>query len=164
MVMDGTKVWDFLSTSPEQTIWLGRRLGRRLVAGSIVCLFGELGAGKTTMVKGIAKGLGVSSVSEVISPSFVLVRCYEGRLPLYHFDLFRLKDVSQIYDIGCDEMFYSSGVSVIEWPQRLRGIMPPSYLKIELRRQEKGLRRIRLSATSGEYSAILKSLYADIRH
>ena len=123
------------SHSERETINLGRHLVHLLAAGDIVCLFGALGAGKTVLVKGMARGLGINS-SRVISPSFVLMREYPARVksktvPFYHFDLYRLTQMKQILDLGYEEYLFGSGISVIEWAERMAGFMPREFLKIK---------------------------------
>ena len=107
-----------LSTHMEKTVQLGKRLGKLLQGGEVLGLVGDLGAGKTTFVKGIAEGLGVSQKHPVNSPSFVLVREYEGRLPLYHFDAHRLTGEGDLLrleqEIGIEEYLFGKGVSVLE--------------------------------------------------
>jgi tRNA threonylcarbamoyladenosine biosynthesis protein TsaE len=107
-----------ISQSEAETAAAGRDLARRLEAGSVVLLAGDLGAGKTVFVKGLAEGLGIDP-DEVSSPTFTLVQEYRGgRLPLYHVDLYRLRSI-EVDDLGLDEMAWSGGVVAIEWPDRL---------------------------------------------
>ena len=146
-----------LSYSPAQTIKLGEKIGRLLKKGDIVCLFGMLGSGKTVLVKGLAKGAGVD-LREVISPSFVIIREYAGRFALYHFDLYRLDGLKDIADLGYEEYFYGAGVSVIEWADRLKKIMPPQYLKIELEVKGKKQRLIKFSAVGKDYSKLIRKI------
>ena len=126
------KTITFKSVSVGETITFGERLGRLLAPGDVIALVGELGAGKTAMVKGIAQGLGVKDKRAVKSPTFSLVHRYEGRIPLYHFDAYRLKDAQEMLDIGSDEIVYGNGVSVIEWADRVTECLPESYLKITI--------------------------------
>lgn len=105
---------EFISYSFENTLEIGARISALLHAGDVVELVGELGAGKTALTKGIAKGLGVSD--EVTSPTYTLMNSYEdGRLPLYHFDLYRLRGEEELNELGLDEFLYGNGVCVIEW-------------------------------------------------
>src|SRR3990167_3061167 len=108
------KAINVLSKSTDQTLELGEKLARHLRKGDILCLGGELGSGKTIFIKGIAQGLKISP-AKVHSPTFVLMNAYEGKLPLYHFDLYRLEGVREISTIGYEEFLYGDGVSVIEW-------------------------------------------------
>lgn len=121
----------FISKSVKDTIKLGKVLSDKLGKGDIVCLFGNLGSGKTVLAKGIAEGLGIKK-AEVISPTFVLMRQYDSRIPLTHFDLYRLEDPEDVFFLGYEEYFYGEGVTVIEWADRLKYLLPHEYLKVEL--------------------------------
>lgn len=110
----------------------GARLAKGMKAGDVVALIGNLGAGKTVFTKGIAKGLGVRDVRYVNSPTFVIIKEYKGRLPLYHFDLYRL-DTSNILDSeNFEEYFYGNGVTVIEWADKIRRLLPQKYIEVKL--------------------------------
>lgn len=117
--------------TPDETQMLGERLAAQCKGGEIVCLSGNLGSGKTTLVKGIARGLKIDP-NTVNSPTFVIMNVYDGRLPLYHFDFYRLEDPKEIGGIGYDEFLYGNGVAVIEWSERFGTLMPPEYLSIDL--------------------------------
>ncbi len=108
----------FNTQSEKDTVRLGKAIGGKLKKGSIICLQGELGSGKTHFTKGIASGLGVEDI--VSSPTFTIMNEYSGRLPLYHFDVYRI-DADEFLDIGLDEYLYGDGVSVVEWADRLDG-------------------------------------------
>ena len=133
------------TSSAKETFALGERLGREAVAGSVLCLDGDLGVGKTVFTQGFAHGLGVSDY--VNSPTFTIVKEYEGRLPLYHFDMYRLGEESELLEIGYEDYFYGKGVCVIEWPERAAGLIPEEadWLRIT-KEPEKGFdyRRIEL--------------------
>jgi tRNA threonylcarbamoyladenosine biosynthesis protein TsaE len=153
-----------LSRSVQDTLKLGRKISRHLKRGDIICLFGELGSGKTVLTKGIVEGLG-GERNKVISPSFVLIRRYVNKkLPLYHFDLYRLNSEKDIIGLGYEEYFYDEAVSVIEWADRLRHLLPKEYLKIKLRVLKGGKRGINVTHLGKRYEKIIKLLYADIRH
>lgn len=143
-----------ISNGPGETLAFGKRLAKRLKRKDIVCLFGDLGSGKTTLVKGIASGLGINP-AKVNSPTFVLMNIYEGRLPLFHFDLYRLESIQGISSIGYDEFLYGDGISVIEWADHLGEFLPDEYLKIELTHKKIGERAIRLSAEGGRYQKVV---------
>ncbi len=134
-----------LSKGPEETRAFGKHLAKALKKGDIICLFGDLGSGKTTLIKGIAEGLNIDP-KKVNSPTFVLMNIYQGRLPLFHFDLYRLEDLYGIRSIGYDEFLYGDGISVIEWADRLGEFLPEEYLKIEMEHKKLDERVIRLSA------------------
>jgi tRNA threonylcarbamoyladenosine biosynthesis protein TsaE len=131
-----------VSQSTVDTQALGAQLGGLLEAGDIVCLYGELGSGKTVLSKGIARGLGVADEERVRSPSFVLIHCYQGRVPMYHVDLYRLDGPTDLADIGLRECFAGDGVAVIEWADKLDALLPAVRLDIVLAHQEEQTRLI----------------------
>ncbi len=116
---------ELITHSPEQTRALAAAVGRLCLAGGVLGLCGTLGAGKTCFVPGLAAGIGVPTATRVVSPTFVLMRRYEGRLTLYHFDGYRLHDGAEMEAIGCAETFDSGGVSVVEWADHVADCMPP---------------------------------------
>jgi len=124
---------EFISRSPQETMEFGERLARQLRPGDCLALVGELGAGKTTLVKGIARGLGIPE-DEVLSPTFILVREYRaGRLPLFHIDAYRIAKPEELREIGLEEYLLSEeGISVIEWADRVREIIPAGCIEIKL--------------------------------
>ena len=146
------------SSQTSETIVLARRLARSLKKGDILCLKGELGSGKTTFVKGVAEGFKVLS-EKVSSPTFVLLNIYKGRLPIYHFDLYRLEDEELVRGIGCEEFFYADGVSLIEWSERLKTLRPEEYLLVRLRHQGEDKRKIEFEARGKRYEALLKNAF-----
>ena len=105
--------------SREETQLFGKKFGRMLKHGDIVLLFGELGSGKTTLTQGILLGLGLNKDEYVRSPTFTLINEYEGSLPIYHIDLYRLETFGEVESLGLDEIFYGPGVAIIEWAERL---------------------------------------------
>src|SRR5215469_12097800 len=110
----------------------GRRLGQRLWPGVVVALIGELGAGKTQLTRAIAEGLGIADNRIVTSPTFVLIQEYEARLPIYHFDAYRLRSEGEFFDLGAHEYFDGDGVCLIEWADRVPGCLPRERLSIRL--------------------------------
>ena len=132
-----------LCPTREDTQALGRRLAGSLRAGDVVLLTGEMGAGKSELARGVARGLGVASA--VPSPSFTILNVYdEGRVPLYHFDWYRIGDVSELTDMGLDEYIGGDGVCLIEWHERAPELLPDACLEAVLRPQADGSRRITL--------------------
>lgn len=109
---------------------LGHKLGEILESGDVVCLTGDLGAGKTTLTKSIAVGLGIDDY--VTSPSYTIVNEYDGRLPLYHFDVYRINDVEEMYELGYEEYFFGSGVCIIEWAGMVEDLLPEKRIWIEI--------------------------------
>jgi tRNA threonylcarbamoyladenosine biosynthesis protein TsaE len=117
----------------EDTNEFGIRLGKTLKKGDILCLNGDLGAGKTTLTKSIGKGLGVEEY--ITSPTFALINQYSGRIPVYHFDVYRLENADELYDLGFDEYFYGNGVCIIEWADKIERMIPQDRIVIDI---EKG--------------------------
>lgn len=123
----------YQSESPEETYEIGRRLGSEAAPGSVYALVGDLGAGKTIFTKGFAAGLGISDT--ITSPTFTIMQVYEGgRLPLYHFDVYRISDPEEMYEIGFDEYILGDGVSLIEWADRIPELLPKETVKITIKR------------------------------
>ncbi len=110
---------------------LGMQLADRLAPGAVIALTGDLGAGKTTFTKAVARGLGITDM--VTSPTFTIIQEYEGgRLPLYHFDVYRLEDAEELYELGYEEYFYGEGVCVIEWADRIEDFLPKDSIRIHI--------------------------------
>lgn len=122
----------FHSNSSDETIALGKKVGAKLNPGNVVGFYGELGSGKTTMIKGVCIGLGVKKQNIVKSPSFIMINEYQGRYPIYHIDLYRIKNTEEILSIGFDEYLYGNGVSLIEWAEKAEKELPDKIIKIEL--------------------------------
>ena len=133
-----------ISNSEEETKLCAKKLALVLTAGDIVLLQGDLGAGKTTFVKGLAEGFKVTA-KKVNSPTFVIMNYYKGKLPLYHFDLYRLVSSKEIDTLDFDEYFYGEGVSLIEWPERLGEYKPKDYYLVEFEHQGESKRGICIS-------------------
>ena len=125
--------WTLETHSPEETLELGRRIGRAARPGDVLALVGDLGTGKTVLAKGVAEGLGAASARDVLSPTFVLCREYlDGRLPLYHFDAYRLRGAADLEGIGASEVFGGEGLSLVEWADRAPQALPPDRLEVNL--------------------------------
>lgn len=120
-----------ISNSFEETMATGKAFAKNLKAGDIVFLEGDLGAGKTVFAKGIAQALGLDPKA-VNSPTFVIMNYYEGKFPLYHFDLYRLEDPKELKSISLDEYFYGQGISIVEWPKRLGLLAPKKFWLVHL--------------------------------
>ena len=122
-----------VSNSLKDTKSIGEKLAKLLKPGDNIALIGELGSGKTTFTKGLASGLGVKDPEYVNSPSFVLLKEYEARINLYHFDLYRIESLGDIDYIGISEYINGDGITVIEWADKMKALMPAEYLKITIR-------------------------------
>ena len=131
---------EIISNSAEETTKIGERIGQFLKPGNIIAYKGTLAAGKTTLTKGIAKSLGIEE--DVTSPTFTLVSEYYGRLPLYHFDAYRLDSAEAFFDIGAEEMMYGKGVCAIEWTENVESAIPKDAIKIEISILEPEKRKI----------------------
>ncbi len=150
---------EIASNSVKDTLSLGKKIAKSLQRGDIICLFGQFGSGKTVLTKGIASGLGISG-SQVISPSFVLIREYvNASLPLYHFDLYRLRMAKDIILLGYEEYLYDEGVVVIEWADRLKYLLPKEYLRVELQVKSRSKRLLKFKAIGARYKKILDRLH-----
>ena len=117
--------------SPEETFNAGKRLGEQAIPGQVFTLTGDLGVGKTVFTQGLAKGLGVEE--PVNSPTFTIVQVYEeGRLPFYHFDVYRIGDIEEMEEIGYDDYFFGNGVCLIEWAELIADILPEEHISIKI--------------------------------
>ncbi|MBP5282738.1 MAG: tRNA (adenosine(37)-N6)-threonylcarbamoyltransferase complex ATPase subunit type 1 TsaE [Lachnospiraceae bacterium] len=131
-------VFEFESFGPKDTADLGERLGREAQPGEVYTLIGDLGVGKTVLTQGLARGLGITDY--VNSPTFTIVQSYEeGRLPFYHFDVYRIGDIEEMEEIGYEDCFYGQGVCLIEWANLIEEILPERYVSITIEKDlEKG--------------------------
>lgn len=142
-----------LTKSAQETIEFGKDISRYLKPKDVIALVGKLGCGKTTLTKGIAEGLGVKNARYVNSPSFVLIREYTGRINLYHIDLYRLDNLSDIRTLGLEEYLYSDGVVVVEWAEKAKALLPQNYLKIQIYILDNNTREIALKAFGKRYES-----------
>ena len=140
--MQSRKPYRFVSEKPEATVRLGQSIGARLQPGAVVSLIGELGSGKTTLVKGIARSLGVEE--EVTSPSFTIMSVYQGRTVLYHVDLYRINDADELDYLGLEDVLAGRGVCVIEWGEKAEEILPEARVEVRLRMLANGAREIKV--------------------
>lgn len=123
---------EFNLRSPLIAAQFGRSLGSVCEPGDIICLGGDLGAGKTTLAQHIAVGVGIDPQEYITSPTFAIFHEYHGRLPLYHMDFYRLSNSIEVIELGLDEYFYQAGLTVIEWYEKALDILPEDYLQIDL--------------------------------
>ena len=119
---------EYISKSLADTQKIAAEFAKTLKKGDVLCMYGDLGAGKTAFVQGLAKGLGIEE--HVTSPTFTIVNEYEGIMPLYHFDVYRIADSDEMYEIGYEEYIYGDGVSVIEWCELIEDILPEKRYEI----------------------------------
>lgn len=141
--------------SLAETEAFGRRLGAALFPGAVVALIGQLGAGKTQLVRAMAQGLGIVNPDLVSSPTFVLIQEYEARLPIYHFDAYRLGSEAEFAELGVHEYFAAGGVCLIEWADKVRGVLPAEYLEARMYATGPESRRVELQAHGTRYEAMV---------
>jgi tRNA threonylcarbamoyladenosine biosynthesis protein TsaE len=151
----------YMSPSVGKTEWLGEQLGSQLTEGDIIALVGDLGGGKTWFTKGVAIGLGIDGNS-IVSPTFTLVNEYRGRYPLYHIDLYRLNNESQIMALGLDEYLSGGGVVVIEWADRWPERLPEETIRVELRMVDEHTRELAFSGRHPRALERIKDLTAKV--
>lgn len=128
-----------ISNSEAETHQIAREFANRIVPGDVICLNGNLGAGKTQFVRGFVDGFGIDSTI-VSSPTFTIINEYEGPTPVYHFDFYRLEHYGEALEIGAEEYFYGDGVCIIEWPERILELLPPDCLNITIKSTGKNKR------------------------
>ena len=150
------------TSSGEETINLGLRLGTLLNEGDIVALAGDLGSGKTWFTKGVALGLEISSDTVITSPSFSLMNEYQGRCTLFHIDVYRLENISDFLDAGLDEYLYGNGVTVMEWADRWPEVLPEGSIKVQLRILDECSREITLSGNHPKVLRMLKQIKEEV--
>ncbi len=134
----------FLSRSSSETFELGRKIGEELPVPTVVCLFGELAAGKTTFIKGLVSGAAQIDPTSVQSPTFTYLHIYEGQKRIYHFDLYRLRDIDEFLSMGFDEYFEAEGICCLEWSERIASYLPPNSLIITLEHLQGDQRLIKI--------------------
>jgi tRNA threonylcarbamoyladenosine biosynthesis protein TsaE len=144
-----------ITTSPTQTRRLGKNLARKLHQGSLVALCGSLGSGKTTMIKGICQGLGIKEL--VRSPCFVIMTQYQAKLPVYHFDLYRLKSPEELHTIGYEEYFYGDGICLVEWAEKARNFLPDERIEVYLKIVSNSEREIEINEVKTKTQKKIKS-------
>ncbi|MCR2823578.1 tRNA (adenosine(37)-N6)-threonylcarbamoyltransferase complex ATPase subunit type 1 TsaE [Lederbergia panacisoli] len=146
---------EFTSNRPEDTYEIAKNLGKLLKKNDIILLEGDLGAGKTTFTKGLAAGLEIQK--NVNSPTFTIIKEYNGRLPLYHMDVYRVGDAFE--DLGIDEYFYNDGVTVIEWAHIIEEQLPSEHLSIFIFRDGQDKRILKFESSGARYEALCKELF-----
>lgn len=144
--------------SASETIRVGKSIGSRLLPGDVVALVGELGAGKTQLIKGLAAGMGIKNSIYVSSPSFKLINEYPGKTTFYHIDLFRLRGEKDTEELGLDDYFQSRGITAIEWADKIPSLLPEEILWIEIRYTGENLRSLEISGRGKRYEGFVKEL------
>jgi tRNA threonylcarbamoyladenosine biosynthesis protein TsaE len=121
----------YISYNENETITWGEKLSQFLEAGDVIGFFGDLGSGKTRTIRGICQGFGCGG--EVHSPTFTIINEYQGKFPVYHFDLYRIESEQEIFDLGYEEYFYNEGICLIEWAERVQSLLPSNHIEIHLK-------------------------------
>jgi tRNA threonylcarbamoyladenosine biosynthesis protein TsaE len=159
-LITATVKFNKLTKSAEETRNWGKRLGKLLQGGDIVGLTGELGGGKTTFVRGVAEGLEVGSEAWIRSPTFTLVNEYDGRLPVYHIDLYRISSASELEELNLREYLYSDGVSLIEWFEHMPAAEVDEWLGVHFEHANENEREMTFTAYGERYNEVLNGLKA----
>jgi tRNA threonylcarbamoyladenosine biosynthesis protein TsaE len=147
-----------ISGNPEETFLIGMTIGENLDVSDVVALVGELGTGKTRLTQGIARGIGVPEGNRITSPSFTLINEYQGRMILYHFDLYRLAGIRDIEDMGYEDYLFGDGVCVIEWADKIKDLLPDQTLFISLKYLDANKRKIVISGDRKKVAKISNAL------
>jgi tRNA threonylcarbamoyladenosine biosynthesis protein TsaE len=146
------------SDSPDKTYTWGTVLGALLSRGDVVALVGELGAGKTTLTQGIVRGLGVAEVHYIGSPTFTLINEYEGRVPVYHLDFYRIEFPSEVVHLGLEEYLEGDGVSIIEWADKIEALLPEEHMMVRLEYVDHSVRTLDIMSSGAHYDELVETL------
>jgi tRNA threonylcarbamoyladenosine biosynthesis protein TsaE len=139
-----------------ETIRIGKSIGRRLLPGDVVALVGELGAGKTQLIKGLAAGAGIRNPAYISSPSFTLINEYPGKMTFYHVDLFRLGEEKEAEELGLEDYFQSKGITAIEWADKIPSLLPKELLLIRIAYTGRNRRSLEIVGKGKRYEALVK--------
>ncbi len=145
-----------ITKNPEKTKNLGKEISKIIKPGDLLAFYGELGAGKTCFIQGISLGLEIKDY--VTSPSFTIINEYQGKIPIYHFDLFRLDNAEEILELGYEEYFYGEGLTVIEWAEKIEQLLPKEHLKIDIKFKDRYERTISFISQGDRFDKFLKEL------
>jgi len=148
----------FQTKSTLETIRVGKDIGRRLLPGAVVALVGDLGAGKTQFIKGLAAGVGIRNPTYISSPSFTLIHEYPGKIPFYHVDLFRLEKVEEAESLGLEDYFLGRGVMAIEWADRIPSLLPEEMLLVSMSYIDKDRRSIEIIGKGRRYEDLVNQV------
>ena len=138
---------NFRTHAPEETQAVGKQIGEALKPGDVVALVGDLGAGKTCLAQGIARGIGIAAHEVVNSPSYTLVNEYNGNIPIFHIDLYRLKHQNEILDLGLEEYLEGDGICIVEWANRISELLPKRHIHITIAWVDESTRTIAVQRT-----------------
>ncbi len=158
----GAAIRSMITRSPEETFALGAAIGAAAAPGTVVCLFGDLGSGKTKLTQGIAAGLSVPDTYVVTSPTFTYVNEYPGRLPLYHIDLYRISSPNELADLGWEEYIWAEGVVAVEWAERAGDYLPEKRINITITITSEDERRFDITFL-GDHKTIYAALISRTR-
>ena len=154
--------------STLETIRVGKEIGSRLLPGDVLALVGELGAGKTQLIKGLAEGVGMESSAYISSPSFTLIHEYPGKIPFYHMDFFRLEREQEAEALGLEEYFQGTGITAIEWADKIPSLLPKELLFICIAIVDKNIRSLEIAGNGKHYlnlvDQIQRSEFGVVRH
>ena len=146
---------DFISHSAEQTRRLGERLGELLTGGDLLFFVGDLGSGKTCMIQGIGRGLGIET--PITSPTFTLINEYVGRFRFYHIDLYRIENVQEVFSFGLDDYLYGDGICAVEWAERADALWPQEHLLVRPRYIDENKRGFTFTAVGTHYDQLIRA-------
>jgi tRNA threonylcarbamoyladenosine biosynthesis protein TsaE len=149
----------FQTKSTLETVRIGKSIGSLLQPRDVVALVGELGAGKTQFIKGLAAGVGVGKPTYVSSPSFTLINEYPGRVPFYHIDLFRLRSEKEAEELGLDEYFQGEGVTAVEWADKIPSLLPDENLWVHIHYSGKNTRSLEIIGKGVRYEKLVEELF-----
>ncbi len=144
--------------SPSETIRVGKDIGRRLLPGDVVALAGELGAGKTQFIKGLAAGVGIENSAYLSSPSFTLIHEYPGKIPFYHIDLYRLGGEQEAGELGLEEYFQGRGITAIEWADKIPSFLPGECLFISIAYVDRNIRSLEIAGNGKRYLNLVEQI------
>lgn len=136
---------DIITNNENETMLEGEKLGKSLSKDSVVALYGGLGAGKTAFTRGLAVGLGITA--DISSPTFTIVNEYSGKIPLFHFDMYRLDSEDELFDIGWDDYLERGGVCAVEWSEKVPGAFPPGTIKVTLNKLSDNTRKLEITVS-----------------
>ncbi len=142
----------------SETVRIGKTIGNRLLPGDVVALAGELGAGKTQFIKGLAAGVGIGNSTHISSPSFTLIHEYPGEIPFYHIDLFRLGKEKEAEELGLDDYFQGTGITAIEWADKIPSLLPKEILFVFIAYVDKTTRSLEIAGKGKRYEDLVKEL------